>query len=541
MGKLIEPSDEQLRIIEKQGNLVITAKPGSGKTFTVVEKIKFISKKLLDFQGVIAISFTRKASQELKIRCKRKGIESKSNFLGTIDKFYISEIIVPFTKILVSKIIPLEVRDNIDDYPEYQRLKGLKDDSNNKELLLLLRESLLNGHIFLEICGETALYILNTVPECLLYLKSKYTHVFIDEYQDCGEIQHNIFLKLVDQGIIGIAVGDLDQAIYAFSDRYSKFLFSLMSNKEFDHLEITRNHRCHKSISEYSLALMGVPDIVLTDEPRVFKVDVIGSDEAVISAIERNMQMIRMNYGIVNNNDFAILCRSNENARRASQFLKIENKLFVDTALDRSNTNWGMLFNDMLTSYFSYKVGLTTILEFVENYFNEEYDIKGFESGLIIISSIFLLNEDQLVEHLESFVKFAKLIYPEEIDNGISKELNTVLGDKENRNSFKPATEKEVNIMTLHKSKGLEFKCVFLLDVYRWILPAEGNWLTEEDYTQSLNLHYVGITRAIEACYIMQGTKRYRSRQGDYWSTEGSPFLFINNVSNLRGALEWEL
>lgn len=123
-------------------------------------------------------------------------------------------------------------------------------------------------------------------------------------------------------------------------------------------------------------------------------------------------------------------------------------------------------------------------------------------------------------------MKFAKLIYPEEIDNGISKELNTVLGDKENRNSFKPATEK-VNIMTLHKSKGLEFKCVFLLDVYRWILPAEGNWLTEEDYTQSLNLHYVGITRAIEACYIMQGTKRYRSRQGDYWSTEGSPFYLL--------------
>lgn len=87
MGKLIEPSDEQLRIIEKQGNLVITAKPGSGKTFTVVEKIKFISKKLLDFQGVIAISFTRKASQELKIRCKRKGIESKSNFWGQLTSF----------------------------------------------------------------------------------------------------------------------------------------------------------------------------------------------------------------------------------------------------------------------------------------------------------------------------------------------------------------------------------------------------------------------------------------------------------------------
>ncbi|KRF67560.1 hypothetical protein ASG99_14730 [Bacillus sp. Soil768D1] len=79
--------------------------------------------------------------------------------------------------------------------------------------MLLLEKSLLAGHIFLELCGETAFYILNRVPECLLYLKARYTHIFIDEYQDCGEIQHNIFLKLVDKGIVGTAVGDLNQAI----------------------------------------------------------------------------------------------------------------------------------------------------------------------------------------------------------------------------------------------------------------------------------------------------------------------------------------
>ncbi|KRF67562.1 hypothetical protein ASG99_14740 [Bacillus sp. Soil768D1] len=78
---------------------------------------------------------------------------------------------------------------------------------------------------------------------------------------------------------------------------------------------------------------------------------------------------------------------------------------------------------------------------------------------------------------------------------------------KKNSLHFKPATENEVSIMTLHKSKGLEFKCVFLLDLYRWILPPEGMRVTNEDCPQALNLLYVGVTRAIDACYIIKALK----------------------------------
>ena len=234
MGKSIKPTQEQMKIIKEIGNLVVTAKPGSGKTFTIVEKISTISEQLLDYQGIIAISFTRKASQELESRCKKKGVSRGNNFFGTIDKFYISEIIMPFSKILTNLNVSLEIKDTFEDYPEFKQLKGLKEDFSNNELHSLLEKSLRDGHIFLEICGETALYILNLVPECISYLKAKYTHIFVDEYQDCGEVQHKIFLELVNNGVVGIAVGDLNQAIYAFSNRYSKFLFSLMSDRGFD-------------------------------------------------------------------------------------------------------------------------------------------------------------------------------------------------------------------------------------------------------------------------------------------------------------------
>ncbi|HCT0356294.1 TPA: ATP-dependent helicase, partial [Staphylococcus pseudintermedius] len=316
MKKVTKPTDEQIKIIRENGNLVITAKPGSGKTYTIVEKIIDISKNLLSYQGVIAISFTRKASQELELRYKRKNIENTNHFFGTIDKFYISEIIVPFSKLLFDKGEPLEVKDSIDDYPKYKDLKKMKENRTDKELLGLLKESLQEGLIFLEISGETALFILNEVPQCVIYLKARYTHIFIDEYQDCGEIQHEIFLKLVNKEIIGIAVGDLDQAIYAFSNRYSKYLLSLIGDDSFTHLEITRNHRCHKSISDYSLELMGITREDIDEDKRVFKVNVRGTDEQIIYAIENNLDEIKRKFNINKNSDFAILCRGNGTARR---------------------------------------------------------------------------------------------------------------------------------------------------------------------------------------------------------------------------------
>lgn len=91
-----EPTNEQKAILNYNGNTVVTANPGSGKTYTVVEKIGKVLHDLPSYKGIIAISFTNKASDELKKRCKRKGINAKSSFFGTIDKFYISEIIIPF-------------------------------------------------------------------------------------------------------------------------------------------------------------------------------------------------------------------------------------------------------------------------------------------------------------------------------------------------------------------------------------------------------------------------------------------------------------
>jgi len=92
-------------------------------------------------------------------------------------------------------------------------------------------------------------------------------------------------MTLVDIEIIGIAVGDLDQAIYAFSNRYAKYLASLISDSQFTHYELTKNHRCHQSISNYSLRLMGGAGSAIEDS-RVFKIHVNGCEKEIMQAID---------------------------------------------------------------------------------------------------------------------------------------------------------------------------------------------------------------------------------------------------------------
>ena len=68
-----EPTREQQLIIDHPGNTVVTAKPGSGKTYTVVEKISKVLTSLPDYKGVIAISFTILLISWSDILCSGRG------------------------------------------------------------------------------------------------------------------------------------------------------------------------------------------------------------------------------------------------------------------------------------------------------------------------------------------------------------------------------------------------------------------------------------------------------------------------------------
>lgn len=534
MVNSIDPTDEQQRIIDEEGNIVVIARPGSGKTYTIVQKIKKILEKCYDYNGVIAISYTKKASRELEQRFKVKGICKKSSFFGTIDNFYISEIIIPFTKYLFNRHIDLRVESELKNYPEYAILRKIRNGMDEEKEALLIK-SLSEGYIFLEISGETALYILNKIHEARRYIQARYTHIFIDEYQDCGGIQHQIFIRMLSLGLKGIAVGDIDQAIYAFANRHSKYLTELTKNKEFNFYRITKNHRCHKSIEAYSLQLLGIAQPRLhIDTMRVLGVYCTGNEISMAKLIAEHLPLIKKQHAVDNNCKIAILCRNKGSATNISKNIGVENKLFVDNALDVSKYQWSRFFADFLRDYFDENVFPVDV---VDQLVDEELDSSSYKRILKMVKELFDLEPYNLIHKIKVFEKLASQIYPEYESCDAMAELGCVLKSQEQLNGYRPPADNEICIMTLHKSKGLEFDVVFHMDLYDWIFPRRD--ISQEEYQQDLNLHYVGVTRAKKVCYIMQGTERYRPYQGDYWNAKPSPFFTLNGVENYRIDCKW--
>lgn len=528
-----EPTQEQQLIIDHPGNTVVTAKPGSGKTYTVVEKIGKVLTSLPDFKGVIAISFTNKASDELKKRCRQKGFSAKQSFFGTIDKFYISQIIIPFASHLTNCMPEYSVCNDIDQDSQYS---GLIDFSitPSSDLETLLIAALSEGKIFLEKSGETALYILQKVPGALKYIKARFSHIFIDEYQDCGEIQHRIFLQLVNAGLIGVAVGDINQAIFGFANRFPKYLIELIGNGEFSHFELNKNHRCHPSISEYSLCLFGASNTI-PENKRVFLVNVQGNEIQIAQKIDSYLDRIKATYSVAHNNKIAILCRGNGTVGILDKALQSPHKVFVETDLDKDSSDWCRLFRDTLVACFDPNV---YAMDYASELFSEDTEPEKYRQALQICHEIFSCSPETILSVEDKVIHLAKLTYPKG-DNETSRALlHNVLTDAEMIQSYVPAADHEINIMTLHKSKGLEFNIVFHMDMYKYIISDD--WGDADDIAQMLNLHYVGVTRAIDVCYIINGSRRYRSKNNDFVDAYPSAFLSKPGLSERRRNVTWK-
>ena len=80
----------------------------------------------------------------------------------------------------------------------------------------------------------------------------------------------------------------------------------------------------------------------------------------------------------------------------------------------------------------------------------------------------------------------------------------------------------QIQLMTLHASKGLEFPYVFLIGVEEGILPHQSS-IDNNDVEEERRLMYVGITRAMHALFLIYCKKR--TQLGELIHCEPSRFL----------------
>ncbi len=291
-----ELNDEQLNAVLYEGSpLLIVAGPGTGKTLTLTHKIAyFMNKRNVLPENIVAVTFTNKASQEMKDRLKRllgdsrplpfvatfhslcfsilKGSENKKQHT-IIDeenqKYFIKEactrvkekgIKIAHSEKFFSQMIVaakqniLEPLDNLkpiaDEYDcsldllqkvygEYQNILSAQGIYDYEDLIVKVVK------LF-----ETDINI------CQKY-RDIYTHVFIDEYQDLNQGQYRIVKALAPDNKNLFAIGDPDQSIYGFRGSdvqyFKKFLIDYPQAKI---INLTRNYRSTETILQASFHII---------------------------------------------------------------------------------------------------------------------------------------------------------------------------------------------------------------------------------------------------------------------------------------------
>lgn len=98
----MELTNEQNKLIESNGNTILKAGPGSGKTLSLVALInKRLEKWKKEYKGIAILSFCNSSVEELKD--KIGNIIDYPHYIGTIDGFVEKYIFYPFSPNLFFK------------------------------------------------------------------------------------------------------------------------------------------------------------------------------------------------------------------------------------------------------------------------------------------------------------------------------------------------------------------------------------------------------------------------------------------------------
>lgn len=543
----MEPTPIQLDIIKEEGNTVVLASPGSGKTFVMSEKIKRLlrSECMHDYQGVIAISYTRKASSHLKRKTLTEGISEKNSFFGTLDSFCLTQIVLPFGSYVMGcplkDVIPIALsdlpKDRVqefcwikDKHPDYVEI----EDPTWHKIFSLYQE----GYVLINLLELIALHIIKISMACKAYLKARFKYVFFDEFQDADSYTNGIFHELIGLGLIANAVGDPNQSIFGFANKESKYLEALETMPNFKAFRLADNFRCSTPIINYSNRLLDANcEIIKTDDEEGVELIKVNGDEIKIAQYLSNYIKIDCEkWGVNDYSQVAILVRSKITQTYIDNNLSFPHRVIVSTPLDDDVNPKSRLYAMLLQFYLNKDMPFMAVLEeFID------FDLLSYNLKMKLLK---LKDEIKAVEYGNIaeefpvlFKSIADIILSKYQEGSSMKHLKTVLVSEKMIETYKPFMNNETVIMTLHKAKGLEFDIVYHLNMNEFEIPSkkfDKDWVPiYPNIDQDLDLHYVGITRARKLCVLITNTKRHNYLD-DVKKGDPSIFLYRNGVNKFR-------
>ena len=574
------------------GPCLVLAGPGSGKTLTIVNRVKYlIEKQKVRPEEILVVTFTRFAAAEMKSRlCLVMGKRDLPVTVGTFHGIYYG---------ILKWAYRVNQENILSETEKYQILRGVI----NKERMEIFDEEdfiqdiaaeigkVKNNRIPLEefvsekcsadafrniyrnyeqhrkelkkidfddmlvLCYE----LFRSRPDVLAQWQKKFRYVLIDEFQDINRIQYDVIRMLAQPENNLFVVGDDDQAIYGFRGADSELMLGF--GKDFPDAKqilLGMNYRSTANIVQNSLKLIEnnveryskkleanreggsclhiqeVKDPVeeaeyVLEEIQKCKENGIKEEEiailfrvhtdarAVVEAMVERKIPFQMKEHLPNiyehfiAKDIMAYFRLATGIRRRQDFLQVMNRPKRYLGRD-SVAGTKVSFEDMRKFYCDKDWMIDRIDQF-------EWDVKmlmkmapyaaiqyirkriGYDDFLKEYAFTHQINRSDLNEVLAEIEEAAKAFTSvEEWFTHVEEYTETLRAKEKERNRPRPG----VRLMTIHASKGLEFKQVFLIEANEGRIPYQ-KAKTDKEIEEERRLFYVAMTRAkdfLKICYV---------------------------------------
>jgi DNA helicase-2/ATP-dependent DNA helicase PcrA len=496
----------------------ISAGPGAGKTTWLVSHVQNVLKnsdKLGKTQKVACITYTRMGADTVDRKTKKITGTDRLD-IGTIHSFLYRNVIKPFSY-LISKddngnilFSTSELAGHTENRPSYDRISSWisrigttysylydqkkpdsKGNTNLSKTAKLLKEfewvfdgSELKGKLrknnfpdlkfpstkmldYKKACWskgimhhEDVLYFTHFIfkrsPRIVEFVANKFPYLFLDEFQDTNPLQTWIVSEIAKKGTVVGVIGDPAQAIFEFAGARRKdfFNFNLPAMQNFK-----KSHNYRSTVTIINFLKQFRDDI----EQKPKENAELGDNVLMLVADTKAATSFITS---LNNEDFAILCRSNSDIYKLKSLLKTnEGSNLVNLLYTQDSVHKRAAFIHSLVKAYDFNKNhdFKEAVNEIKKYLN--YNINdGFQKRKIAIDILNYLNNntDKSVGEIYKYLHTVAKNYSAGL-TGLSK-LKEV--HHKPLNEFLPFISQQSKITskirTIHQSKGGEFTNVLI-------------------------------------------------------------------------------
>jgi DNA polymerase III epsilon subunit family exonuclease len=265
-----EPSPSQRQAIESGiGPALVLAGPGAGKTFCLIERIRYLVETLgVEPARICALTFTNKAAGEVALRLKKElgdralavcrstihslcvtllrefgAVFGLERGFGIADEEYQKEVLSwlrvraerrggMLQRFSLHRVMGRELAaDEARKFQHYRRHLDQRGMVDFDDLVLLVRR------LFVE------------HPDVARQVASRWDCILVDEFQDLNQVQYGIIRALATPHHAVFAVGDDDQSIFSWTGADPSILKSFLNDfRVTQPVVLAENRRCPRQI-----------------------------------------------------------------------------------------------------------------------------------------------------------------------------------------------------------------------------------------------------------------------------------------------------